>query len=186
MIQGVGVITKIAVGHGFLKPSGNGGLRTFLFYYFFKKTCGIRDLQNHEKKKTKDSLIWNKYSSPLTDSAFFLCIIDDACYVCESGTWGSMSTKVYTMLNKSNTSAIWRETSNLTYPIVQAPPVTNATTGFRPSVFFGKYRSNLPYSPVFIYTCKHVLLAKKKHVLIIYAYINMIWSTKYLFLGRSP
>lgn len=31
----------------------------------------------------------------------------------------------------------------MTHPIIQAPPVTNATTGFGPSVFFGKYRSSL-------------------------------------------
>lgn len=31
----------------------------------------------------------------------------------------------------------------ITDPIIQAPPVTNATTGFGPSIFSGKYRSNL-------------------------------------------
>lgn len=30
------------------------------------------------------------------------------------------------------------------HPIIQAPPVTNATTGFGPSLFLGKYRSRLP------------------------------------------
>jgi hypothetical protein len=31
----------------------------------------------------------------------------------------------------------------MAHPIIQAPPVTNATTGFGPSKFFGKYKSNL-------------------------------------------
>ena len=31
----------------------------------------------------------------------------------------------------------------MAHPIIQAPPVTNATTGFGPSNFFGKKRSNL-------------------------------------------
>lgn len=30
-----------------------------------------------------------------------------------------------------------------TYPIIHAPPVTNITTGFKPSLFVGKYKSSL-------------------------------------------
>ena len=31
----------------------------------------------------------------------------------------------------------------ITYPIIQAPPVIKATTGFGPLLFLGKYKSSL-------------------------------------------
>lgn len=31
----------------------------------------------------------------------------------------------------------------VTHPMIHAPPVTNATTGFGPFIFFGRYRSSL-------------------------------------------
>lgn len=39
--------------------------------------------------------------------------------------------------------ACQKETGVKLYPIIQAPPVINATTGFGPSLFLGKYKSSL-------------------------------------------
>jgi hypothetical protein len=40
-----------------------------------------------------------------------------------------------------------------THPIIQAPPVTNATTGFGPVEFLGRYKSSLK-KPKTTYTNK--------------------------------
>lgn len=36
-----------------------------------------------------------------------------------------------------------KRSMDITYPIIQAPPVTKATTGFGPLLFLGKYKSSL-------------------------------------------
>lgn len=58
----------------------------------------------------------------------------------------------------------------VTYPIIQAPPVTNATTGFRPLVFLGKNRSSL-HNYVFVSDSSnhlhiHIHLSKNKYKLV--------------------
>lgn len=49
-----------------------------------------------------------------------------------------------------------------TYPIIQAPPVTNATTGFGPSLSFGKYRSSL-HDHIFIGDSTFRLINRRVH-----------------------